>query len=56
MTKRLQWLIEEARNARPTPEEKEAQRRSFAAGNVGLSNEAVTRELVDRAAEKMAKK
>lgn len=31
----------------------EAQRRSFAYGNTKLSNEAITRELVDEAAERM---
>jgi len=36
-------------------DDKEAQRRSFAYGNVKLSNDSVTREIVDRAADKLAK-
>jgi hypothetical protein len=36
-----------------TPEDREAQRRSFAFGNISLSNPAVTRELVDRVADEM---
>jgi hypothetical protein len=38
-----------------TPEEREAQRRSFAYGNASLSNPDVTRELVDRVADEMAR-
>lgn len=53
MNERLKELIEGARGARPTPEEKEEQRRSFASGNVGLANPLVTRELVDRVADSM---
>ena len=36
-----------------TPEEKEAQRRSFAYGNVHLSNGHITREMIDKAAKEM---
>lgn len=36
-----------------TPAEREAQRRSFAYGNTKLANEAVTRELIDRAADRL---
>ena len=36
-----------------TPEQIEAQRRSFAFGNVSMSNPNVTRELVDRVADEM---
>jgi hypothetical protein len=35
-----------------TPEEQEAQRRSFAYGNAHIENERVTREMVDDAADK----
>ena len=38
-----------------TADEKERQRRSFAFGNVNLSNENVTREMVDEAAERLKK-
>lgn len=37
-----------------TAEEKEEQRRSFVYGNTRLANEAITREMVDRAAESLA--
>jgi hypothetical protein len=40
------------RLARSTPDQLEAQRRSFAYGNVKLANDAVTREMVDEVAEK----
>jgi hypothetical protein len=38
-----------------TPEEREAQRRSFAYGNAVIDNPNVTREMVDAAAEKIAR-
>ena len=48
----LDDLLEKGRlTYRMTPEEKEAQRRSFAYGNTHLSNPNITREMVDRAAE-----
>jgi hypothetical protein len=47
--------LEELRGAPPmTPSQKEEQRRDFAAGNVGLSNSAVTRAVVDEAADNLA--
>ncbi len=52
----LTRLIEWARTYRMTPAEREAQRRSFVYGNVKLSNDRVTREDVDRAADAMAAK
>ncbi len=50
VTRELRKLIEAAR-ARPpmTAAEREEQIRNFAAGNVGLENERVTREVVDLA-------
>jgi len=39
-----------------TPEQQEAQRRSFAFGNANIHNPNVTRELVDRVADEMAGK
>lgn len=44
-------LVEKARGVVMTPEEAEVQRRSFAFGNVSMSNPAITREMIDRAAE-----
>jgi len=37
-----------------SPEEKEAQRRSFAFGNTAFENPLITREMIDREAEKLA--
>jgi hypothetical protein len=52
MSNELKRLIELARSRPPmTPAEREEQIRNFAAGNVGLENERVTREVVDRAEE-----
>jgi len=36
-----------------TPEQQEAQRRSFAFGNVSIHNPNVTRELIDQVADEM---
>ena len=46
----LRALVEQARKVPITAEMHEAQRRSFAYGNVALSNPLVTRALVDEAA------
>jgi hypothetical protein len=55
MTDALKKLLEAAKTAQPTPEQREQQRRSFAYGNTHFENELVTREMVDREAEKLAK-
>jgi hypothetical protein len=49
----LHNLIEATKDYVMSAEEKEEQRRSFAHGNVALHNPAVTREVIDRAAEKI---
>ena len=49
----LDALIEAARKHVTTPEEREAQIRSFAYGNVRLANDRTTREDVERAMEKL---
>lgn len=51
MSKHLQELLEAAKNAVLTPEEKERQRRSFAYGNTVIENPRITREMIDRAAD-----
>jgi hypothetical protein len=53
MTDELARLIEDARNRPFPPEEREAQRRSFAYGNVKLANDRVTWEMVVEADEKL---
>jgi hypothetical protein len=55
MTDALEELLEVARNAKPTPEQREEQRRSFVYGNTHLENELITREMVDREANKLVK-
>lgn len=51
----LDDLIELARGANMTPDDKEAQRRSFAFGNTNIENGRITRETVDEAAENLSK-
>ncbi len=43
----LQQLIDEAKKRPFPPEEREAQRRSFAYGNTKIENDRITREMVD---------
>jgi hypothetical protein len=51
----LKKLLEAAKTATPSPEHREQQRRSFVYGNTHFENELITREMVDREAEKLAK-
>ena len=51
----LDELLNAARLAKPTPVQREAQRRSFVYGNTHLENELITREMVDQAAEILRK-
>ena len=55
MTDVLKKLLEATKTAKPTLEQRELQRRSFVYGNTHFENELITRELVDREAEKLAK-
>jgi hypothetical protein len=54
MTEDLKALIEAAKKVTPTPEHREEQRRSFAYGNTAYENDRITREMIDRQAEKLA--
>ena len=54
MNKALQVLIDASRKASMPKEEREAQRRSFAYGNTHFENPLITREMVDRAAARLA--
>ena len=47
MPDHLQVLIDAARKRSISPEEMEAQRRSFAYGNTKIENDRITREMVD---------
>jgi hypothetical protein len=51
MTDRLQKLLDQAKKAVPSAQEKEEQRRSFAYGNTKIENPRITREMVDREAD-----
>jgi hypothetical protein len=54
MNAELERLIEVAKRITPTPEHREEQRRSFAYGNTAFENPRITREMIDRQAEKLA--
>ena len=55
MTDALKKLLNAAKSAKPTPEQQESQRRSFAFGNTAFENPLITREMVDRQAEALAR-
>jgi hypothetical protein len=55
MTNALAVLLEEAKKAKPTPEQKEQQRRSFAYGNTAFENPLITRTMIDQQADELAK-
>ncbi len=54
MSKELENLINAARLVTMTPQQQEAQRRSFAFGNANIENSHVTKEVIDKAAKMMA--
>ncbi len=56
MPEELRILLERARSAQMTRDEKEEQRRSFAYGNSKIENDRITRETIDREAESITKK
>jgi hypothetical protein len=51
----LKELIDATKAITPTREQREEQRRSFAFGNTAFENSRITREMVDRQAELLAK-
>lgn len=53
MSTDLKRLLDAAKETELTSSEKEAQRRSFAYGNTKIENDRVTRDLVDREAERL---
>ena len=55
MTEALKKLLEAAKTAEPSPEQREQQRRSFAYGNTAFENDRITREMIDRQADKLAR-
>ena len=54
MDEKLKILVEAARKITPSAEHREQQRRSFAYGNTHYENEQITRDMIDRQAEKLA--
>ena len=54
MGEELKHLIEVAKRVKPTPEHREEQRRSFAYDNTAFENPRITREMVDRQADRLA--
>ena len=55
MADELSVLIELAKNVTMTPEEREAQRRSFAYGNTQIENSRITRRMIDEEADALRK-
>jgi hypothetical protein len=55
MTEALKTLLEAAKKIEPTAEQRESQRRSFAFGNTAFENKVITREMIDRQAEELAR-
>jgi hypothetical protein len=49
----LDYLVEKAKKLTMTPEEVTAQRRSFAYGNSAFENPRITRDMVDKEAERI---
>jgi len=56
MTDKLEFLLQKAKKIQMTEAQKEEQRRSFAYGNTKIENDLITREMIDEAAERIAKK
>jgi hypothetical protein len=51
----LEAMLHAARKRSMSRDEKEAQRRSFAYGNANIENTRVTREMVDKVADRIAR-
>lgn len=51
--KELEHLVEQARRVEMTPDDREAQRRSFVYGTTKLENKFVTEELVNEVGEEL---
>jgi hypothetical protein len=55
MMQALKALLEAAKRVRPSPEQREEQRRSFAYGNTAVENDRITREMIDRQADELSR-
>lgn len=49
----VKWLLDRIKSVTITKESREKQRRSFAYGNTKIENNRITRETVNRAAERL---
>jgi hypothetical protein len=56
MTNEMRKLIEAASKFSMSDDDKEEQRRSFAYGSAKIENDDVTRDMVDKAAERLGQK
>ena len=56
MSVNLEFLLEQAKKVKMTPAQQEEQRRSFAYGNTKIENDLITRQMIDEAADRLAKK
>ncbi|NQW50113.1 MAG: hypothetical protein HQ465_02620 [Rhodospirillales bacterium] len=56
MNVNLEFLLEQAKKVKMTPAQQEEQRRSFAYGNTKIENDLITRQMIDEAADRLAKK
>lgn len=54
-TDALEELLKMAQSAMPSAAQQEEQRRSFAYGNTAFENELITREMIDKQAEILAR-
>ena len=55
MTDELERLLEVVKDIQMTPAQQEEQRRSFAYGNTKIENDLITRQMIDEAAERLAR-
>jgi hypothetical protein len=55
MTDKLKELIDRAQSVPMSEDDKEAQRRSFAYGNAHIENQRITKQMVEDAAQRIAK-
>jgi hypothetical protein len=55
MSNSLQELLAAAKKVKPSTDQDEQQRRSFAFGNTNIENPQITRETVDKEAEELKK-
>ena len=55
MTDELERLLALVKGTQMTPAQQEEQRRSFAYGNTKIGNDLITRQMIDEAAERLAR-